>query len=59
MRGFQFGDPGKPNEIVLELFDAKDRPYEIEILQYRPQGDIPPLSRPQINAIVASMHPLP
>jgi hypothetical protein len=52
VRGFQFDDTNDRGTHLL-LFDAKDRQYEIDLIDH---GS---LTQPQINAIVASFQPRP
>lgn len=56
MRGFQFGNPSNPPYVVqLDIFDTDDRHYKLLIVG----KDAPVISQPQINALIASLHPLP
>ena len=57
LRGFQFGDPLTEKSVRLELFDAADRHYSIKINVKPPLSSA--LSQSEINAIIASIHPLP
>ena len=58
VRGFQFGDPSvEPYVVSLELFDQKDRHYQLII---NGQGlSHPIITQPQINALVASTSSTP
>jgi hypothetical protein len=52
--GFQRGDPTvAPYQVRLELFDSADRHYRISI-----GSKAPFLTQAQVNAIVASIHPV-
>jgi hypothetical protein len=56
LRGFQFGNPTNPPYAVqLDIFDAEDRHYKMMIVG----KNAPVISQPQINALIASLHPLP
>lgn len=56
-RGFQFGDPHlAPTSIELLLFDAHDQPLKL-LLKASKEGRQLLLTQPQINAIIASIHP--
>ncbi len=58
MRGFQFGNPAvAPYGVTLELFDRDDRRHEIRISRY--DASSPFLTQAEVNAIVASIHPIP
>jgi hypothetical protein len=58
LHGFQEGNPSvAPYRVDLNLFDSGDRHYEISISAEKDSGPI--LSQPEINAIVASFHPIP
>jgi len=57
LRGFQFGDPHTEKKIHLELFDAADRHYSIIISGKLPLASS--ISQSEINALVASIHPMP
>ena len=55
LRGFQIGDPSvQPTRVELDLYDVNNRRYEIWI-----SSKDRPVSQAQINAIVASMKPIP
>jgi hypothetical protein len=58
MRGFQFGNPAvAPFRVELVFFDRADRRYQVEL-----NGPDPPrqfLTQAEVNAIVASMKPIP
>jgi hypothetical protein len=57
LRGFQVGDPAvRPFDVKLTLFDQNDRRYDF-FLSGRDR-DHPVLSQAQVNAFVASIHPL-
>jgi hypothetical protein len=56
MRGFQFGNASDPM-VRLILFDTQDRKYMIVIGPKR--GAASPLTQSLINALVASLRPLP
>jgi hypothetical protein len=58
MHGFQFGSPAiAPFKVGLELFDRNDRRYEIIIAGKDPTHPI--ISQEEINAMVASLRPIP
>ncbi len=58
MRGFQFGNPGiSPFRVRLDLYDVNNRRYEIWIVGGHPKG--PVLSQAEVNAMVASLRPIP
>lgn len=58
LHGFQLGDPAvTPLRVGLELFDVNGRRYELVITS--PQEDGRAVSQADINAIVASMQPVP
>jgi hypothetical protein len=57
LRGFQLGDAAKPPyRVRFDLFDAADRRLQIQISS----GDDhdPVLTQAQLNAMVASIHPV-
>lgn len=56
VRGFQEGSPSSPSrQVRLILFDSADHEYEITIAL----GKAYSMSQPQINAMIASLHPRP
>ena len=58
LHGFQFGNPASaPYGIELQLFDRNDRRYDIVIS--RRSQNTPFLTQPEVNAIVASIRPIP
>ncbi len=58
MRGFQYGDPSVPPYVVkLDLFDGADKHYKIMVTGKNQHRSV--ISQAQINALVASVHPLP
>jgi len=58
MRGFQEGDPAvAPYKVDLTLFDPHDRQYEIVVSSSEGHG--PVVTQAQINAMIASMRPIP
>ena len=58
LRGFQVGNPAvRPFDVRLALFDQRDRRYDF--LFSGRDRDHSVLSQAQINAFVASIHPLP
>jgi hypothetical protein len=57
-RGFQEGNPALlPYRVRLDLFDSEDRDYEIIISPKSGVG--PSFSQAEVNAMVASLQPLP
>ena len=57
-RGFQEGNPAlPPYRVRLDLFDLAD--YHYEILMSAQSGNGPAFSQADVNAIVASLKPLP
>ena len=60
MHGYQCGDPATDHSpIQLQLFDRQDRHYDATISGGDSGMDGSTLTQAQINAIVASMRPLP
>jgi hypothetical protein len=58
MHGFQFGDPAAaPYMVELDLFDRHDRRYKILLIAKNPVARV--ITQAQINAIVASLRPIP
>lgn len=58
MHGFQLGNPAlAPYKVELDLFDRGDRRYKIILTQRDRIGPI--LTQAEVNAIVASIHPIP
>ena len=58
LHGFQFGNPAvAPYEVWLVLFDRNDRRYEISL--HRKENNAPFVSQAEVNAIVASIRPVP
>lgn len=58
LRGFQEGNPGvSPFRVRLDLYDAKDRHYEIGISATK--GRRPVISQSEINAMIASIRQVP
>jgi hypothetical protein len=58
LRGFQEGNPSvKPCRVRLDLFDSADRHYGLIIGTQNDRG--PALSQAEVNAIVASLQPVP
>ena len=58
LRGFQEGSPSvPPYRVQLDLFDGADHHYEITIADA--DGTSPVLSQAQLNAMVASLKPIP
>jgi hypothetical protein len=58
MHGFQFGNPAvAPYKVELDLFDRNDQRYQIMISGKDEQH--PFVSQPEINAIIASLRPIP
>jgi hypothetical protein len=55
VRGFQIGDPARDGHVELKLFDNQDR--EVWMLLNGRKHDPTTLTQPQINAVVASIHP--
>jgi hypothetical protein len=55
LKGFQLGDPTKDQQVKLELFDVNDRQYELLIASTAKSE----MTQADINAIVASMRPIP
>jgi hypothetical protein len=57
VRGFQEGNPAQPPyRVHLDLFDAADQHYEIQISAHNSR---PALTQAEANAIVASLRPIP
>lgn len=58
LRGFQFGNPtAAPYDVRLVLFDRNDRQYEILLRQNERKA--PFITQAEVNAIVASIRPIP
>ncbi len=57
IRGFQLGNPNvPPYEAHLDLFDAADRHYALDVMG--PEGHGQVLTQEEINAIVSSIQPI-
>jgi hypothetical protein len=58
VRGFQEGNPAvPPYRVHLDLFDAADHHYEIQIAVQNDSRSV--LTQAQVNAMVASLRPIP
>jgi hypothetical protein len=58
LHGFEFCDPAAaPYRITLNVFDVNNRSYEMVIASRR--ADQPVVTQADINAIIASMRPIP
>jgi hypothetical protein len=58
LHGFQLGNPAvAPYKVEIDLFDREDRRYQILI--HGRDGRGPILTQPEINAMVASLQPIP
>jgi len=57
LRGFQIGDPDDPPyEAHLDLFDGADRHFAFDVYGREGHGQV--LTQAEINAVVASIHPI-
>jgi len=58
LRGYQLGNPAAaPYDVRLVLFDRKDRRYAV--LLHRSEKNAPFVTQSEVNAIVASIRPIP
>jgi hypothetical protein len=57
LKGFQFGNPAVDSRVTLDLYDVNNRRYQLVIAS--PSKAARTFSQADINAIVASMRPIP